>query len=84
MLGWIRVPQKQVWIRVMLAGALVDCRGEQNRTALIWAADRGDVELMDVLIGVGAGLAPARKAPSNLFTIWVSHSTAIYFFCNYF
>ena len=27
---------------------------------------------------------PVRKAPSRLFTIWVSHSTAIYFFSNYF
>ena len=30
---------------------------------------------------VAAG--PVRKAPSNLCSIWVSHSTAIYFFCNY-
>ena len=27
---------------------------------------------------------PVRKAPSNLFTIWVSHSTPIYFLCNCF
>ena len=27
---------------------------------------------------------PVRKAPSNLFTVWVSHSTPIYFLCNCF
>ena len=27
---------------------------------------------------------PVRKAPSNLFTVWVSHSTTIYFLCNCF
>ena len=27
---------------------------------------------------------PVRKAPSNLFTIWVFHSTAIYFLYNCF
>ena len=29
-------------------------------------------------------IGPVRKAPSNLFTIWVPHSTAIYFLCNCF
>jgi hypothetical protein len=33
---------------------------------------------------VSCGYGPVRKAPSNLFTIWVSHSTAIYFLCNCF
>ena len=27
---------------------------------------------------------PVRKAPSNVFTIWMPRSTAIYFFCSYF
>ena len=34
-------------IRVMVAGAPVDCRGKVNFTALIWAARRADVELME-------------------------------------
>ena len=44
-------------IRLVVVGAPVDCwGGEENVTALIWAAARGDVELMDALIGVGAQL----------------------------
>ena len=43
-------------IRVMVAGAPVDCRGKWNRTPLIWAARRGDIELVDALISAGAQL----------------------------
>ena len=32
----------------------------------------------------GTATGPVRKAPSNLFTIWVCHNTPIYFLCNYF
>ena len=43
-------------IRVMVAGALVDCQGEKNYTSLMWAVGRGDVELVGALVGVGAQL----------------------------
>ena len=59
--------------------ALIDQTPEaaSNRLTVLAKAFRDDAD-MHVAIG------PVRKAPSNLFTIWVSHSTPIYFLCNCF
>ena len=58
-------------IRVVVAGASVDCRGKWKETALIWAAARDDVGLADVLIGVGAQLDLQTDSGYNAL-MWAS------------
>ena len=57
----------------MVAGAPVDCRsGGLHSTALMWAARRGDVELVDALIGVGAQL-DLQDDGSSTALMWASY-----------